>query len=152
MPMLALWRARASTMALPMPVFPPVTIATLPSRVMARRYGPERRARTPEPSEDRGSARVVECGKPPKQESRAMATNDAYPPIEEHGLIGDLQTCALVNTNGTIDWFCTPRFDSPSVFASLLDHHKGGRFRIDAASDCKTRQLYFPDTPVLITR
>jgi GH15 family glucan-1,4-alpha-glucosidase len=81
-----------------------------------------------------------------------MATYDAYPPIEEHGLIGDLQTCALVDTRGTIDFFCTPRFDSPTVFAALLDHEKGGRFRIDAARDCKTRQMYFPDTSVLITR
>ncbi len=55
---------------------------------------------------------------------------DRYPLISEHGLIGDLQTIALVTTDGTIDWFCSPRFDSPSVFASLLDHDKGGRFRI----------------------
>ena len=55
---------------------------------------------------------------------------DRYPPIAEHGLIGDLQTAALVTTDGTIDWFCCPRFDSPSVFASLLDREKGGHFRI----------------------
>jgi len=48
--------------------------------------------------------------------------------IAEHGLIGDLQTAALVSTTGTIDWFCSPRFDSPSVFAGLLDHVKGGSF------------------------
>ena len=44
-----------------------------------------------------------------------------YPNISDHGLIGDLQTAALVTTDGTVDWFCCPRFDSPSVFASLLD-------------------------------
>ena len=78
---------------------------------------------------------------------------DGYPPIAEHGLIGDLQTAALVTTDGTVDWFCCPRFDSPSVFASLLDHDDGGRFRITAeGDDCVTRQLYFPDTAVLITR
>jgi GH15 family glucan-1,4-alpha-glucosidase len=78
---------------------------------------------------------------------------DRYPPIAEHGLIGDLQTAALVTTDGTVDWFCCPRFDSPSVFASLLDHGKGGRFRIAAeADDCVVRQLYFPDTAILITR
>ena len=55
---------------------------------------------------------------------------DRYPPIAEHGLIGDLQTAALVTTDGTIDWFCWPRFDSPSVFGSLLDHDNGGRCRI----------------------
>jgi GH15 family glucan-1,4-alpha-glucosidase len=45
---------------------------------------------------------------------------DRYPPIAEHGLIGDLQTAALVTTDGTVDWWCCPRFDSPSVFASLF--------------------------------
>jgi GH15 family glucan-1,4-alpha-glucosidase len=55
---------------------------------------------------------------------------DRYPPIAEHGLIGNLQTAALVTTDGTVDWFCCPRFDSPSVFGSLLDHDNGGRFRI----------------------
>ena len=78
---------------------------------------------------------------------------DAYLPIAEHGLIGDLQTCALVGTDGTIDWYCAPRFDSPSVFASLLDARKGGRFRLAPdASEYVTKQLYFPDTAVLITR
>jgi GH15 family glucan-1,4-alpha-glucosidase len=51
---------------------------------------------------------------------------DRYPGIGDHGLIGDLQTGALVTTHGTVDWFCCPRFDSPSVFASLLDADKGG--------------------------
>ncbi|HEY6311285.1 MAG TPA: trehalase-like domain-containing protein [Streptosporangiaceae bacterium] len=50
-----------------------------------------------------------------------MATAARYPDIADHGLIGDLQTAALVATDGTVDWFCCPRFDSPSVFASLLD-------------------------------
>jgi GH15 family glucan-1,4-alpha-glucosidase len=53
-----------------------------------------------------------------------------YPDISDHGLIGDLQTAALVSTEGTVDWFCCPRFDSPSVFASLLDADKGGDFTI----------------------
>jgi GH15 family glucan-1,4-alpha-glucosidase len=78
---------------------------------------------------------------------------DRYPPIAEHGLIGDLQTAALVTTDGTVDWFCCPRFDAPSVFASLLDHDNGGRFRIGPeGDDYVTRQLYFPDTAILITR
>jgi GH15 family glucan-1,4-alpha-glucosidase len=50
---------------------------------------------------------------------------EGYPPIAEHGLIGDLQTAALVTTDGSVDWFCCPRFDSPSVFASLLDADRG---------------------------
>ena len=60
---------------------------------------------------------------------------DRYPLISEHGLIGDLQTTALVATDGTVDWFCSPRFDSPSIFASLLDREKGGRFRIAPESN-----------------
>ena len=77
----------------------------------------------------------------------------SYPAISDHGLIGDLQTAALVATDGTIDWFCTPRFDSPSVFASLLDHERGGRFRIAPSNEeYVTKQLYFPDTAILITR
>ena len=78
---------------------------------------------------------------------------DHYPPIAEHGLIGDLQTAALVTTDGSVDWFCCPRFDSPSVFASLLDRERGGYFRIaPEGGDYVTRQLYFPDTAILITR
>src|SRR5215470_14356553 len=78
---------------------------------------------------------------------------ERYPNISDHGLIGDLQTAALVATDGTVHWFCCPRFDSPSVFASLLDADKGGYFRIAPDHDgCVTRQLYFPDTAILITR
>jgi pentatricopeptide repeat protein len=76
-----------------------------------------------------------------------------YPNISDHGLIGDLQTAALVSTDGTIDFFCSPRFDSPSIFASLLDAEKGGYFRIAPdRDDYVSRQLYFPDTAMLITR
>jgi GH15 family glucan-1,4-alpha-glucosidase len=78
---------------------------------------------------------------------------DRYPPIAEHGLIGDLQTAALVTTDGSVDWFCCPRFDSPSVFGSLLDRERGGYFRIAAeGDDVVVRQLYFPDTAILVTR
>lgn len=78
---------------------------------------------------------------------------DRYPPIADHGLIGDLQTAALVSAQGVINWFPAPRFDSPSVFAALLDHDRGGYFRFapdDTDSVC--RQLYYPDTAVLVTR
>ena len=76
-----------------------------------------------------------------------------YPPIAEHGLIGDLQTAALVTTDGSIDWYCCPRFDSPSVFGSLLDVNRGGHFRIRPLSDdYVAKQLYLPDTAVLVTR
>jgi GH15 family glucan-1,4-alpha-glucosidase len=78
---------------------------------------------------------------------------ESYPPIADHGLIGDLQTAALVTTDGTIDWYCCPRFDAPSVFAALLDRTKGGSFRIaPEGHDYVTKQLYFPDSAVLITR
>jgi GH15 family glucan-1,4-alpha-glucosidase len=76
-----------------------------------------------------------------------------YPNIGDHGLIGDLQTAALVSTDGVLDWFCCPRFDSPSVFASLLDAERGGYYRIAPdRDDYVSRQLYLPDTAVLITR
>ncbi|TWP49447.1 glycoside hydrolase family 15 protein [Lentzea tibetensis] len=73
--------------------------------------------------------------------------------IAEHGLIGDLQTAALVSTDGAVDWFCCPRFDSPSVFGALLDDERGGRFRITPArGGYETKQMYIPGTAVLITR
>ncbi|MGW4897719.1 glycoside hydrolase family 15 protein [Kitasatospora sp. NPDC004240] len=77
-----------------------------------------------------------------------------YPPIADHGLVGDLQTAALIAADGTVDWWCTPRFDSPSVFASLLDSDRGGHCRLAADSGERTtvRQLYLPDTAVLVTR
>ena len=73
--------------------------------------------------------------------------------IADHAIIGDLQTAALVASNGDVDWFCTPRFDSPSVFASLLDADRGGRFRIAPEGDGHvTKQGYLGDTAVLATR
>jgi GH15 family glucan-1,4-alpha-glucosidase len=76
-----------------------------------------------------------------------------YPQIADHGIIGDLRSCALVSTEGVIDWFCCPRFDSPSLFAALLDRERGGWYRIAPEADGHSvKQLYFPDTNVLITR
>ncbi|GAA0436652.1 glycoside hydrolase family 15 protein [Leifsonia naganoensis] len=76
-----------------------------------------------------------------------------YPLIADHGLIGDLQTSALVSTDGTIDWFCSPRFDSPSIFGSLLDEERGGHFSARPRADAfDAKQLYFPDTAILVTR
>jgi pentatricopeptide repeat protein len=77
----------------------------------------------------------------------------AYQPIENYGIIGDLHSVALVGLDGSIDWLCLPHFDSPSVFAAILDDEKGGRFKIAPTSDGVTRkQLYWPDTNVLVTR
>jgi GH15 family glucan-1,4-alpha-glucosidase len=76
-----------------------------------------------------------------------------YLPIEEHGVIGDLRTVALVGTDGTIDWYCPGRFDAPSVFGAILDRRHGGRYAIAPAHEGWTsRQLYFPETNILITR
>jgi GH15 family glucan-1,4-alpha-glucosidase len=76
-----------------------------------------------------------------------------YLPIAEHGIVGDLHTVALIGSDGTIDWYCCPAFDSPSVFAAILDREKGGYYRIaPATSGWSSKQLYFPDTNVLITR
>jgi GH15 family glucan-1,4-alpha-glucosidase len=76
-----------------------------------------------------------------------------YAPIGEYGIIGDLHTVALVGTDGSIDFLCLPDFDSPSVFAALVDAGRGGRFQIAPALDAAVRkQLYLPDTNVLLTR
>ncbi|MFE4646351.1 trehalase-like domain-containing protein, partial [Streptomyces sp. NPDC056730] len=78
---------------------------------------------------------------------------EAYLPIAEHGLIGDLRTAALVGTDGRIDWFCAPRFDAPSVFGSLLDAERGGSWDIRPVCQVSTHNpFYFPDTNILITR
>ncbi len=76
-----------------------------------------------------------------------------YKPIENYGLIGDMHTVALVATDGSIDWMCVPHFDSPSVFAAILDDGKGGHFRIaPVGEDITCKQFYWPATNVLITR
>ncbi|MGP8304429.1 glycoside hydrolase family 15 protein [Streptomyces inhibens] len=75
-----------------------------------------------------------------------------YLPIAEHGLIGDMRTAALVGTNGTIDWYCCARFDAPSVFAAILDADRGGAFELAPDVPARTKQFYFPDTNILITR
>ncbi|GFE27154.1 glycoside hydrolase family 15 protein [Streptomyces libani] len=75
-----------------------------------------------------------------------------YTPIAEHGMIGDMRTAALVGTNGTIDWYCCTRFDAPSVFGALLDADRGGAFELAADVPARTKQFYFPDTNILITR
>ena len=78
---------------------------------------------------------------------------ERYPNISDHGIIGDLQTAALVTTEGTVDFFCCPRFDSPAIFGSLLDADHGGYFTIRPAGDTYvSRQLYLPNTAMLITR
>lgn len=78
----------------------------------------------------------------------------AYQPIEDYGIIGNMRTVALVGMNGSIDWFCFPHFDSPSVFGALLDDAKGGRFRItpQPGIEVTRKQFYWSETNILVTR
>lgn len=77
----------------------------------------------------------------------------SYQPIENYGIIGNMRTAALVGMNGSIDWYCYPHFDSPSVFGAILDDEKGGRFQICPAGDqSRHKQFYWPSTNILMTR
>ena len=85
--------------------------------------------------------------------TRGDHTDPGFVGIADHGLIGDLRTCALVGTDATIDWFCAGRFDAPSVFGCLLDPERGGAWRlgpVDGAT--RSHQFYFPDSGILVTR
>jgi GH15 family glucan-1,4-alpha-glucosidase len=76
-----------------------------------------------------------------------------YQPIENYGVIGNMRTVALAGMHGSIDWFCYPDFDSPSVFGALLDDAKGGRFRIAPMDESvRRKQFYWPSTNILVTR
>jgi GH15 family glucan-1,4-alpha-glucosidase len=88
-----------------------------------------------------------------RRQLAATRSAPEYLPIAEHGVIGDQRSVALVGTDGTIDWYCPERFDAPSVFAAILDRQRGGFYRI-APTDtgAQAKQLYLPDTNVLITR
>lgn len=82
---------------------------------------------------------------------RPLVYRDGYLPIEDHGLIGDSATAALVGRDGTISWLCVPRFDKAPIFCSLLDRDRGGAFRIDAGPVIGARHRYLGDSPILIT-
>src|SRR5262245_17955706 len=77
-----------------------------------------------------------------------------YQPIENHGIVGNKRTAALVSLDGSVDWLCLPRFDSPSVFGAILDAENGGRFRIAPAAggEVRHKQYYWPETNILVTR
>jgi hypothetical protein len=81
-------------------------------------------------------------------------TATGYMPIEDYGLIGNMRTCAMVATDGGLDYMCWPNFDSPSVFCRILDKDKGGHFTINPKHDdlCTTKQHYLPASNVLQTR
>src|SRR5258705_1691569 len=77
----------------------------------------------------------------------------AYQPIENYGVIGDMHSVALVAVNGSIDWYCYPHFDSPSIFGAILADNTGGRFQIQAVGEeIRHKQFYLPSTNVLVTR
>src|SRR5271169_3504187 len=67
---------------------------------------------------------------------------NGYLPIEEHGIVGDLRTVALVGTDGTVDWYCPSRFDAPSLFGALLDTRKGGYFSLKCRTSARQRFTY----------
>ena len=76
-----------------------------------------------------------------------------YQAIENYGVIGNMRTAALVGMNGSIDWYCSPNFDSPSVFGAILDDGKGGQFQISPMADnVRCKQFYWPSTNILVTR
>ena len=72
----------------------------------------------------------------------------AYKEISEYGLIGNMYTAALVASDGSIDWYCAPNFDSPSVFGGILDDKKGGYFKIAPKESLRRQQFYYPETNV----
>jgi GH15 family glucan-1,4-alpha-glucosidase len=76
---------------------------------------------------------------------------DGYLPLEDHGLIGDGTTAALVGRDGAVSWMCVPRFDSPPLFCRILDSRKGGAFLVAPEGLRESRQFYVPDTAVLVT-
>jgi GH15 family glucan-1,4-alpha-glucosidase len=75
-----------------------------------------------------------------------------YLPIEDYGVVGNMRTAALVGKNGSVDWLCFPHFDSPSVFGAVLDDERGGQCEIRINGGYSCRQVYLPDTNVLVTR
>jgi GH15 family glucan-1,4-alpha-glucosidase len=94
----------------------------------------------------------AEAGAPPREarQMRWLRGSD-YKPIAAYGVIGDTRTAALIGVDGSVDWCCFPRFDSPSVFGALLDNEQGGRFRIQPVRDYTSHQRYFPLTNILVT-
>jgi GH15 family glucan-1,4-alpha-glucosidase len=87
----------------------------------------------------------------PSIESGEALSMSEYKDLERYGIIGDLGTCALIGDDGSIDWCCFPHIESPSIFAAILDHARGGRFSITPSGQFTSKQQYIPDTNVLVT-
>ncbi len=87
----------------------------------------------------------------PKEETITLDQKKAYLPIEDYGLIGNCYTAALISSRGSLDWLCMPCFDSPSVFASILDVERGGSWSIHPTAACRSEHRYLEHTNVLET-
>lgn len=85
------------------------------------------------------------------EQERELHRVDGYLPIEDHGLIGDCTTAALIGRDGAVSWMCVPRFDSEPLFCGLLDAHRGGAFIVAPEPLVSSRHYYEPDTGVLVT-
>src|SRR5829696_35739 len=86
-----------------------------------------------------------------EQAGGRLQGNIGYPPIGDYALIGDCRGAGLVSRDGSLDWLCLPRFDSPAAFAALLDADAGGRFRIRPAGAFRAERRYLPDTNIVET-
>ncbi|KAF2278008.1 Six-hairpin glycosidase [Westerdykella ornata] len=117
-------------------------------------YNRERRQQSPRIRENTMQNSVPPRGTPGGRDLTAMRTSTGYMPIDDYGLIGNMRTCALVATDGGIDFMCWPYFDSPSVFCRILDKDKGGHFTISPGEPelCTTKQHYLPASNILETR
>ena len=92
------------------------------------------------------------AGSAPGVDHLVDSESTKYKPIEDYGVIGDLHTAVLVGKDGSIDWCCMPHFDSPSIFAAILDSKKGGFFKIAPVHPAVQKQMYLPETCILVTR
>jgi GH15 family glucan-1,4-alpha-glucosidase len=106
----------------------------------------------PQPRAPRGRASTRGQVRRPGLPEPSLGGTAPYKPIGDYGIIGNLRTVALVGIDGSIDWYCHPHFDSPSVFAAILDARRGGRFDIHPEEADTRKQLYLPGTNILITR
>ncbi|RKO97030.1 hypothetical protein CXG81DRAFT_12444 [Caulochytrium protostelioides] len=112
-------------------------------------------AATPKPTsaESRDGADAGSWGFEPCQKNQPLLDRqDGYLPIEAYGVIGNMRTCSLIGTDGGLDFWCYPRFDSPTVFARLLDAKKGGYFHIAPVGKARHKQQYLPGSNILQTR